>query len=613
MSKIHNFAPLIETLKELHTSLAAVARHPLLEGFHPSRLTSARNLLQYLVFRQRDLRSLQRELMELGLSSLGRSEAHVLYSLDRVLESVAKLAGEFSGLNGDSPGPDFDEGRGLLEKNTEAIWGPRPRERWVRIMVTMPSEAARDPKLIRDLLREGMDCMRINCAHDGPEAWGQMIRHLRKAKKELKRPCQVLMDLAGPKLRTGLIQEGPRVLKWRPKRDALGRVLEPVRIWIYGEKEKPEPPSPVEACLPVPGPWLRRLERGDKVEFQDSRDARREMRVLEKFPQGRMAESEDTAYVIPGLTLWRIGPHKKQLHMAKVGLIPPRASYITLKKGDQLWLTKNQASGKPGVRDKSGKMTEPAEVACTLPEVFKFLKPGERVFLDDGKIGAKILSVESKGALLEITQAQPQGEKLKPEKGINFPDSQLSIPALSPKDLKDLDFVSQKADCVSLSFAQSAGDVADLQKRLKAAGRSDMGIVLKIETKRGFENLPAMLIQLLRWSRGAVMIARGDLAVECGYERLAEVQEEILWICEAAHVPAVWATQVLETLARTGRPSRSEITDAAMSERAECVMLNKGPYIVEALRFLDDILRRMQSHQRKKTQMLRQLKAWSIS
>ena len=81
-----------------------------------------------------------------------------------------------------------------------------------------------------------------------------------------------------------------------------------------------------------------------------------------------------------------------------------------------------------------------------------------------------------------------------------------------------------------------------------------------------------------------VMIARGDLAVEVGFERMAEVQEEIMWICEAAHVPVIWATQVLETLAHTGRPSRAEVTDAAMSGRAECVMLNKGPYIAEAIR-----------------------------
>jgi pyruvate kinase len=105
-----------------------------------------------------------------------------------------------------------------------------------------------------------------------------------------------------------------------------------------------------------------------------------------------------------------------------------------------------------------------------------------------------------------------------------------------------------------------------------------------------------------------VMIARGDLAVECGYQRLAEVQEEILWICEAAHIPVIWATQVLESLSKTGIPSRSEITDAAMGERAECVMLNKGPYIVSAVRALDDILKRMQAHQEKKTSMLRRLR-----
>jgi pyruvate kinase len=108
--------------------------------------------------------------------------------------------------------------------------------------------------------------------------------------------------------------------------------------------------------------------------------------------------------------------------------------------------------------------------------------------------------------------------------------------------------------------------------------------------------------------RDGVMIARGDLAVECGFERLAEIQEEILWICEAAHIPVIWATQVLETLAKTGRPSRAEITDAAMGERAECVMLNKGPHIDRAVAVLDDILRRMEGHQRKKSARLRALR-----
>jgi len=145
------------------------------------------------------------------------------------------------------------------------------------------------------------------------------------------------------------------------------------------------------------------------------------------------------------------------------------------------------------------------------------------------------------------------------------------------------------------------------EARLAELGGQELGIVLKIETRRAFDNLPSLLLAAMRSPSSGVMIARGDLAVECGYERLAEVQEEILWMAEASHMPVIWATQVLETLAKDGIPSRAEITDAAMGERAECVMLNKGPYILEAVRALDNILRRMQTHQRKKSAMLREL------
>jgi pyruvate kinase len=103
------------------------------------------------------------------------------------------------------------------------------------------------------------------------------------------------------------------------------------------------------------------------------------------------------------------------------------------------------------------------------------------------------------------------------------------------------------------------------------------------------------------------MIARGDLAVEIGYERLAEIQEEILWLCEAAHVPVIWATQVLEGLVKRGRPTRAEISDAALSQRAECVMLNKGPFLLQALAVLDNVVARMRHHQRKKTAQYRAL------
>jgi pyruvate kinase len=136
-------------------------------------------------------------------------------------------------------------------------------------------------------------------------------------------------------------------------------------------------------------------------------------------------------------------------------------------------------------------------------------------------------------------------------------------------------------------------------------------IVLKIETPTAVENLPQLIVAAAVTRPVAVMIARGDLAVELGFARLSEIQEEMLWLCDAAHVPVIWATQVLDNLVADGRPSRAEATDAAMSQRAECVMLNKGPFLVEGVAFLKDILRRMDRHQAKKFARLGPLKSWS--
>jgi pyruvate kinase len=141
-------------------------------------------------------------------------------------------------------------------------------------------------------------------------------------------------------------------------------------------------------------------------------------------------------------------------------------------------------------------------------------------------------------------------------------------------------------------------------------GGDYLGIVLEIETRQAFERLLQLLLTAMRRPHVGVMIARGDLAVEVGYERLAELQEEILWLCEAAHLPVIWATQVLEQLAKSGLPSRAEVSDAAMGVRAECVMLNKGAHIDDAVVVLDDILRRMAEHHYKKNALLRQLHSW---
>jgi pyruvate kinase len=235
------------------------------------------------------------------------------------------------------------------------------------------------------------------------------------------------------------------------------------------------------------------------------------------------------------------------------------------------------------------------------------VQAGERVCLDDGKITGVAEFVSESEIHVRVRHTPPHGARLAADKGINLPDSNLHLPALTVKDKEDLQFIATHADLVGLSFVNHESDVLALIDALRQHDAAKPGIVLKIETQRALSRLPAILLAAMRHDRVGVMIARGDLAIEVGYERLAEAQEEILWICEAAHCPAIWATQVLDNLAKEGTPSRAEITDAAMGHRAECVMLNKGPHVMEAMRVLDDILKRMDSHQTKKSAMLRAL------
>ena len=198
----------------------------------PAQRSSARNLVHYLALRRADLRALQAVLAKHGLSSLGRLESHAGSAVEAVLGALYALRQQPERVSWLGGVPDFTEGTQLLARHAAALFGPPPAGRPVRIMVTMPSEAAGDYALVRKLLQRGMDCMRINCAHDDEAAWMQMIEHLERARLEIGRPCAVQMDLGGPKIRTGEIEPGPAVLKVKPVRDRLGAVVRPAVLGL---------------------------------------------------------------------------------------------------------------------------------------------------------------------------------------------------------------------------------------------------------------------------------------------------------------------------------------------------------------------------------------------
>ncbi len=263
---------------------------------------------------------------------------------------------------------------------------------------------------------------------------------------------------------------------------------------------------------------------------------------------------------------------------------------VKIKPGDRIWLSE----GKKGFK------AHDIVVGTTESGILSCLKKGEQVLIDDGLIRGIIEKYVGGRALVRITRISAKKHMLRTGKGINFPDSILPIPFLTDFDKACLPFICEHADLVGYSFVRYPSDLASLQQILQTYTSSPPHIIIKIETPEAVNNLPVLLLQGMHREAFGVRIARGDLAVEIGFERMGEIQDEILWICEAAHVPVIWATQVLETLNQSGIATRAEITDAAHAALAECVMINKGNHTLEVIATLCDILNRIGGHHIKK-------------
>ena len=457
----------------------------------PEFAASATNMAERLALRRSDLSGLQAPLSALGLSTPGRLDGHVDVSIRAVLASVSRIACDSP--RDFPPRAAFEVGDAVLQARRDTLFGDQENDApRTRVMDTLPTEAGTDGgALIGQLAEAGMDCVRINCAHDDPQIWGAIVDAIRALQIASGGRFPVSIDLGGPKFRVTAIEAGKKAGGTR-------RVFQP---------------------------------------------------------------------------------------------------------GDQFALVQDLKHAPKDLF--SATLSHAALVAA--------LSPGAEVSIDDGKIWARVRSVKDGCAVLEVTRAPEKGGKIKEEKGVNLPGSNLRVGALTPDDLAALDFVVGHADVVSFSFVRTVEDVNALigaMRERAAPGAALPAIVLKIETPLGLRNLPDLIAAAGGVVPVGVMIARGDLAVEIGFERLSEIQEEILWLCEAAQVPVIWATQVPEGMVRDGQATRAEVTDAAMSQRAECVMLNKGLHVAEAVSFLRGVLTRMDRHQTKKAPRLGPLHLW---
>ncbi|XP_065868234.1 plastidial pyruvate kinase 4, chloroplastic [Euphorbia lathyris] len=576
---------------------------------HRNYLVSATNLIHYLAFRCLDCEQLKDDLSLISLLNLENINSHVLASLTACIQVLKNLKSNSlqpeerisSGILSHEilhqqkyAAFSIEEMKKKASSNRELLLGQPQDSKIPHIMVTVGKEAIENEALINDLIKSGTSVFRINCAHGNPSIWSEIIRRVRESSQMLEKPCRILMDLAGPKLRTGKLKPGPAVIKISPKRTAAGSVIRAVQVWLSHKEAGPPPPHlSLDQVLFIDNKeFLTKLEEGDTLRFCDVRGKKRTLRISGKFHvfsgAGYVAECCSTAYIQSGTRLYMKGK-KGRFHVGQVVDVPTKETSIRLRVGDLLTISRGSSSKQDELSVCKGGAHR---VTCCSGYLFDSVKPGDPIAFDDGKIWGVIQGTSISEIIVSITHASPKGTKLGSEKSINIPESNIRFEGLTSKDLMDLEFVAANADMVGLSFVRDTRDIIVLQCELEKRKLQNLGIVLKIETKSGFEKLPLVLLEAMKSGNPlGVMIARGDLAVECGWERLADMQEEILSICDAAHLPVIWATQVLESLVKSGNmPTRAEITDAANGRRASCVMLNKGKYIVRGVSGLEKIL-----------------------
>ena len=468
---------LLDAIRDLREQASAheASRAPAIGALPISWRRSAANLAHYLALRSTGHIALQGELVRNGLSSLARREAHVMPTLDAVERALSAIAGAES-----APARaaiSIDDGVQLLARHaTELLDTPMPH--MTRIVVTIPPWAAGNVPFLHSLIDAGMDVARINASHGDPAQWKASIDALRTAAAAAGRRIPVCIDLAGPKVRTGMCASGP----------------------------------------------------------------------------------------------------------------------IALAAGDRLVLHAASNESIDGPRDAEGRLTAPARVAVRPREVVEHVAPGHRVMFDDGNIRATCIAADrAKGEItVEIDAVRTGAWGLKDRKGVNVPDTDMPIAALTDEDLATLDFVVEHVDIVAMSFVRTPRDITDLHRAIQARTHRTLGVVAKVETPQACRALPEILLELMKSPPCGVMLARGDLGVEIGFEHLPEAQDEILSLCEAAHVPVIWATQVLESMTEHGFPTRGEVTDAADAARADAIMLGIGPFMVDTVSFVEDLLARTQ-------------------
>lgn len=577
-----------------------------------------RNVQHFARLQADDARHIVAQLRAVGIRVSDQAPvADQLRAAKTMLQNLGGQSSDDGGAEGESYditrlAAAIERSQEQLASNSSALLG-EPRDGMPScVMVTLPTEAADDPDLVQSFADAGMDIARINCAHDTPEAWRAMAANVRAASTRVGRDIKISMDLPGPKLRVGAIEPGPRIARTRVTRTKTGRILTPSKLWITPFDHNATTPAPVPEGLPgrptlaiqVDPEWLQTVNEGDELSMLDARGSKRYMTVHKVTDEGVLAYGRRNVYLANG-SLVACQYIKTRIH--GIGRSEQR---VHVDVGSRLTLTSDPTPTDP--------TDDIPAVNCGEPQAIRSLDVGSIVLFDDAKIECEVTSVTRAGekdaegntaeydsAELVAVHTREGGKNLREGRGIHFPGIHVPLPAMTDEDRAILPEIVRTANIIAPSYVRSAEDLTEIldaiEKEIDVAASENedpaavsarirnLGVMLKIESEECYNDLPNVVTELLRHRNSGVMIARGDLAMELGFSRMSEAREQIMDVANAAHIPTIFATQVLETMAKSGLPSRAEITDADVALRTQGVMLNKGTHIPDAINILNSI------------------------
>ncbi|MEA2050203.1 MAG: pyruvate kinase [Campylobacterota bacterium] len=571
---------------------------------------SLQNLQAYISLRSQDISTLQNSLTNIGLSSLGRAQSCVINSINQDIFILSKLLHkEYNETQNDKNALNYDDAKRIMLKSSE-VFGESSENFKTKIMVTLPSEASDDENLIGDIISNGASVVRINTAHDDATTWNKMAAKVKDENKKQNKDTKIYVDLAGPKNRTQSIEKVFTPFKigsWRvPKEVQILPLSQENALTSKGEKDSL---GYRLSTLVVSDELFEECKNSDELTIDDlERETTQSYEIIKRADK-IFIDVNKKITVFENTTV-ELQNSEDDTIMSKLYNYEYLPQAIRVFISQKIIITHKNIMGQSNFKYKDKLYA--AIIGCTNKEVFSYVKVGDEIFIDDGKIGCKVVDINDLGLVCEVLIAKENGTILKEEKGINFPSTDLAIDAITTEDKKNFEDIVEFANIIGLSFAQTSDDIKMLQDMLKQKGKTTTAIAPKIETKTALRNLPDILKTLINCESYALMIARGDLAIEVGFDNLPYIQEEILSICEAAHVPVIYATQILEGKMKNNLPSRAEVTDAATAQRADCVMLNKGPYVTDTVVILKNILRQMHTLFQKNRQLLSVCKTWEI-